>query len=126
MLTLCPSVIDRDVPTLYITALFQALAEFIKVALKRSGRTAAQKPDHRHRRLLRSRRQWPRCCRAAENGNKLAASHLVLLPQNRLRGAIFSVLFICHAAAPNKLTSRAEVFFFSGSISVGGWRTFPV
>src|SRR6516164_9907160 len=30
------------------------------------GRSAIEKPDHRHRRLLRARRERPRGCRAAE------------------------------------------------------------
>jgi len=31
-----------------------------------AGRAAAEKPDHRHRRLLRTRRERPRASRAAE------------------------------------------------------------
>jgi hypothetical protein len=35
-----------------------------------------KKPDHRHRRLLRARRERP-CCRAAECCDKVSPSHCV-------------------------------------------------
>jgi hypothetical protein len=40
----------------------------------RGGR-AAQQPDHRHRRLLRARRERPRGCRATEQRYELAPLH---------------------------------------------------
>jgi hypothetical protein len=36
-------------------------------------RRAPKEPDHRHRRLLRARRQRPRRCRAPEKRDELAA-----------------------------------------------------
>jgi hypothetical protein len=36
-----------------------------------------EKSDHRHRRLLRTRRQRPRCRRAAEQRDELAAFPLM-------------------------------------------------
>ena len=42
-----------------------------------AGRPAAEKPDHRHRRLLRARRERPRRRRAAEQRDELAAPHSI-------------------------------------------------
>jgi hypothetical protein len=39
-------------------------------------RAAGKDADHRHRRLLRARRERPRCCRAAEHRHKLAPSYV--------------------------------------------------
>ena len=36
---------------------------------------AFEEPDHRHRRLLRARRERPGKCRAAEKGDELAPPH---------------------------------------------------
>src|SRR5215475_10755547 len=38
--------------------------------------SSAEKPDHRHRRLLRARRERPSCGRAAEQREERAALHL--------------------------------------------------
>ena len=43
---------------------------------KRIRRRAAEKPDHRHRRLLRARRDRSRGRRAAEQRDELAAPHV--------------------------------------------------
>src|SRR5262249_4404220 len=40
-------------------------------------RTRAEIPDHRHRRPLRPRRERPRGCRAAEQGDEAAALHSI-------------------------------------------------
>src|SRR5262249_42747732 len=63
------------------------IAEFSQPSLERNHvnagilwRPAAEKSDHRHRRLLRARRERPRCCRAAEQRDELAASHCPMPP----------------------------------------------
>ena len=62
------AVFDRDVLALDEADLLQALAEGgHKVRRVGEGR-AADKPDHRHRRLLRARRERPPRRRAAERG----------------------------------------------------------
>jgi len=40
---------------------------------------SVNKPDHRHRRLLRARRERPRGCRAGEERNEVAPSQLIEL-----------------------------------------------
>jgi hypothetical protein len=44
----------------------------------RRDRCGHEKPDHRHRRLLSTRRQRPRGTRAAEQGDEIASSHVPL------------------------------------------------
>src|SRR5262249_22990683 len=43
----------------------------------RFGRSAAEVADHRHWRLLRTRWQWPRCCRATDERYELATPHSI-------------------------------------------------
>ena len=50
-----------------------------KCAMTTSPTHVAAKPDHRHRRLLRARRQRPRGRRAAEQRDELAALQLIEL-----------------------------------------------
>jgi hypothetical protein len=42
------------------------------------GRPVSDKPDHRHRRLLRARGERPRDCRTAEKRDELAPSDVAL------------------------------------------------
>ena len=58
-LTICPAIFDRDVAALDIASFAQALAERCHDVRIAVGRRAVQKPDHRHPRLLRPRRQRP-------------------------------------------------------------------
>src|SRR5262245_60801534 len=77
VMTVRPSILDRDILTLDITGLAQALAErthTVRVSLRRCG---TEKPNHRHRRLLRARREWPRGRRAAEQRDEFAAPHSI-------------------------------------------------
>jgi hypothetical protein len=49
------------------------------------GRYAGTKePDHRHRRLLRPRRERPRGCRAAEQRDEFAAFHSITSSARRM------------------------------------------
>src|SRR5262249_6765529 len=73
-----PAIFDLDVLAFDISCLFQSLAERTQ-ADRVSGqvrRCAAEEPDHRHRRLLRARRERPRGS-AAEQRDELAARHSI-------------------------------------------------
>src|SRR5262245_58230286 len=54
----------------------QAAPERVNDVHELAGRFHAEKPDHRHRRLLRTRRKRPRC-RAAEQRYELAPFHSI-------------------------------------------------
>src|SRR5262245_54275880 len=66
-LIFAPAVYDRDVLALDIAAILEATVKSAKTVRVRVRRLAVEKPDHRHRRLLRARRERPRR-RAAERG----------------------------------------------------------
>ena len=67
-LILGPAVFDCDVLALDIARVFQALAEPTQLLHVPFGRLDVEEADHRHRRLLRPRRERPRRGRAAERG----------------------------------------------------------
>src|SRR5262249_59764160 len=71
-----PAVIDADIAMLDIASLAQAAPERRDEVRELAGRFQAEKPDHRHRRLLRMRRERPRN-RAAEQRDELAARHSI-------------------------------------------------
>src|SRR5262245_55268306 len=73
-LSLRPAIFDRDVLTLDVTGFVQATAERAHYGSERLSRLSIQKSDHRHRRLLRPRRDRPRRRRAAEQRDELAPS----------------------------------------------------
>src|SRR5262245_42963982 len=72
-LGLRPAILDRHVLALGITAFTNALPECGHKICTISRLRDAEEPDHRHRRLLRARRERPCRCRAAEKCNELAA-----------------------------------------------------
>ena len=76
ILTLGPAVFDRHVLALDIAGFLQALAKCAQAVRERVRRCAVEKPDHRHRRLLRARRERPRR-RAAEQRDELAPLHSI-------------------------------------------------
>ena len=65
-LVLGPAVFDRDVLAFDIPCVLQALAKSAQAIRETLGRYRAEETDHRHRRLLRPRRERPRRRRAAE------------------------------------------------------------
>src|SRR5262245_48483148 len=71
-MALRPTVFDRHVPPLDIASVAQAMAERGGELRVRAGRPTIEEPDHRHRRLLRARRERPRGHRAAEQRDELA------------------------------------------------------
>src|SRR5262249_51917605 len=77
-----PAIFDRQVVTLDIASLAQALEE--RAHTVTVTRTAAYKPHHRHRRLLRARRERP-SGRAAEQRDELAALHHSITSSARSR-----------------------------------------
>src|SRR5262249_27521116 len=67
---------DRDVLALDIAAILEATVKSAKTVRVRVRRLAVEKPDHRHRRLLRARRDRPRR-RAAEQRDERATLHSI-------------------------------------------------
>src|SRR5262245_2337638 len=72
-LVLRPSVFDRDVLAFDIAGFLQTLTERGRHGPIPVGRGAVEKPNHRHRCLLRTRGHRPRRGRAAEQRDELAA-----------------------------------------------------
>jgi len=73
-LSLRPAIFNGHILALDITDFAQALAERTQTACVQVRRIAAEKPDHRHRRLLGARGERP-CGRPAEKGDELAPPH---------------------------------------------------
>src|SRR5262249_16812104 len=72
-LILGPAVFNGHVLALDVAAILQALAKCAQTVRHSVSRSGVKKPDHRHRRLLRARRERPRCSSAAEKRDELAA-----------------------------------------------------
>jgi len=71
------AIFDRHVAPLHEAELFQPSPERGQSRRVPSRRQAAEIADHRHRRLLRGRREWPRGRRAAEERYELAPLHSI-------------------------------------------------
>src|SRR5215475_2313043 len=77
VLVLRPAILDHDILALDVAGFANALPECGQIACTISKRRAAEKSDHRHRRLLRARRERPcRCC-ATEQRDERAAPHSI-------------------------------------------------
>src|SRR5262249_36296029 len=73
-----PAIFDRDVAALDIARFRQGLAQGGETAAHQiAWRRAAEKSDHRHRRLLRARCERPRRRRAAEQRDEIAPPHSI-------------------------------------------------
>jgi hypothetical protein len=72
-----PAVVHEDGLVLDISSILKALAESAQKVRGNIGRLATEIPDHRHRWLLRARRERPRDRRAAEQRDELAAPHSI-------------------------------------------------
>src|SRR5262249_38178253 len=96
-MTLGPAVFDRHIAAFDEAGFAQALA---KCGGKRSiscWRFTVEKPNHRHRRLLRTRRERPRR-RAAEERDEVAPRHSItsLALASKVAGTVMpSILAIC-------------------------------
>src|SRR5262249_25329468 len=66
---------DRYVIALDIAGVLEALAKSAQTVLNSLRRSVIKEADHRHRRLLRARRERPRGDRAAEQRDELAPFH---------------------------------------------------
>src|SRR5262249_11926499 len=72
-----PAILDRHILALDIAGLLQTLMKRAYHGCEAVGQSAVEEPDHRHRRLLRARRERPRGRRAAEQQYELAALHSI-------------------------------------------------
>ena len=70
-----PAIDDGEVAAFDKSRLLEAEPERVEVRRERFGRSAAEKSDHRHRRLLRARRERP-SRRAADEHDEAAALHV--------------------------------------------------
>src|SRR5262245_41966688 len=73
------AIFDRKVLALDVAGLTQALVERSRKVRPPRDRCRHEKPDHRHRPLLPSRRERPRSC-AAERRHELAPFHCPIAP----------------------------------------------
>src|SRR6516162_7029778 len=76
VLVLSPAILDRHILALDVAGFTKALAECGQKACTIDWRRAAKEPNHRHRRLLRTHRERPRC-RAADQRDERAAPHSI-------------------------------------------------
>jgi hypothetical protein len=85
VLTLCPSIFDCDILPLDVAGFSQASVKGGDCVTERSWRGATYEPNHWHCRLLRARRERPRCRRTAEQRDEIASSEIEhgLLPGTR-------------------------------------------
>ena len=75
-LPVSPAKFERNVLAFDVSGLLEALAKSAQILREGYGRCGVQKSDHRHRRLLRARRERP-CSRAAEQRDELAPLHSI-------------------------------------------------
>src|SRR6516162_5723997 len=76
-MTFSPAIFDRHVAAFDEAGLAQAFAECSDIGSPPGWCFTVEKPNYRHRRLLRARRQRPRHRRAAEQRDELAAFHSI-------------------------------------------------
>ena len=79
VVTFRPAIFDSDVLPFDIANLTQSLAECVDSGRRFTWRSATEKSDDRHRRLLRARRERPHRRRAAEQRDELAPFYLIEL-----------------------------------------------
>ena len=76
VLALQPVVLDRHVLAFDVAGFVEAFAERGHKARGGIGRPVSDKPDHRHRRLLRARGERPCTAAAAKKRDELASLHV--------------------------------------------------
>src|SRR5262245_31638947 len=80
-LVLRPAILDHDILALDVAGFTNPLPEGGQITCTIGKRRTAEETDHRHRRLLRARRERPRCCRAADERDELAPpDHVWMAP----------------------------------------------
>src|SRR6516164_8648267 len=77
VLTLGPAECDVHILPLDVAGFGQILTEYRYPLCARHRRTRIEITNHRHRRLLRARRERPRAHRATEQRDELAADHSI-------------------------------------------------
>src|SRR5262245_23430616 len=127
-LILGPAVFNRHVLAFDVASVFKALAECAQTILdQRVRRSDVEEPDHRHRRLLRARRERPRS-RAADERDELAPSHCrgpPVLPAERIPHLSYGRrLLRCGISIP-AMTANGMVRPCSGPASKGSWEGAP-
>src|SRR5205823_12591543 len=92
-----PEILDPDVPALDKAGFAEALPECCDHRLIAARRRAAEQTDHRHRRLLRTRRERRARDRATEQHDEFAAPHhkilFARLPKTPVAGAMLTQEF---------------------------------
>src|SRR5262249_23539106 len=106
---------DRDVLALDIAGIFEALAESAQKVPDRFGRLHVEKPDDRHRRLLRARRERPRR-RTAEERDEVATFHSIT---SSARASNVAGISRPSTFAGVRLTTRSNLIGCSIGISAG-------
>src|SRR5262249_39779491 len=76
VLVLRPAILDHNILALDVAGFAKALPECGQIACTIRKRRAAEEADHRHRRLLRPRRERP-SGRAAKQRDEIAPSHSI-------------------------------------------------
>src|SRR6516225_9148624 len=106
-MALGPAVIDNYISTFDIAVLAQALTEGGRHGRILPRRRVIEKPNHRHRLLLRPRRERPRCSRASEKRDELAPPHhsITLSARSRSGGGIARPIAfaVCRLTASSNL-----------------------
>src|SRR5262249_18502173 len=77
VLPLSIAILDYYVPVFDVARFSQGLEKCRQIRRARSWRSGVKKPDHRHGRLLRPRREWPSGYTAADQRDELAAPHSI-------------------------------------------------
>src|SRR5262249_16787633 len=77
LLIVRPAILDRDVFSFDESNVIETLPEGIDKVCEAGSLRASEKSDYRHRRLLRPRRERPRCRRTAEQRDEIATSHSI-------------------------------------------------
>src|SRR5262249_36143171 len=114
-LSLGPAVFDRQILALDITGLLQALAKAPQAPRRPVRRLGIEMADHRHRRLLRARRERPRR-RAAEQRDELAALHSIT---SSARSRTASGILSPSALAVVRLMTKSNLVGCSTGMSAG-------
>jgi hypothetical protein len=100
------ALLERHRPSLDIAGRAEALADRRRQLRKSFGRSAVEEPDHRHRGLLRARRQRHRR-RAADECDERAAPYAADVGRNPLRCHRPRKRTIQYAAAPRRSAERS-------------------
>ena len=111
------AIFDRDVLTLDKAFVFQTLTERCQELRGFGGLSCAKKPNDRHRWLLRSRRQRPRCRSTAEKRDELASLHVPSARDHALCNGYS--LALCDQAASEKWHTTDRLFLHGRDVRFG-------